>query len=887
MWRFKSIFKAFFVVIFSLTIHQGYGQQDELLNQRFSLQLQSEMIEEAISKLERLIGINISYSSSLVDPSIKITRNFRNQPLRILLDTIFEAYDISYIQSGDIILIKIIRLKKKKSQLGEIRGKVTDQSDSPMPFATVAIKGTQKGVLTDEKGRFSISNIPEGVKVIRFSFTGFAPREESIQISPNKISEINIQLEEMTNELEQVTVIGNTIKTKLEKTALSIKVIDLKEAKLQTADLGEVLARSEGVNVRRGGSLGSSTLIALNGFQGSQIRIFYDDVPLSFYGVPSQGVGNIPLNLIDRVEIFKGVVPIRFGADALGGAINIVSPQQISETAGSFSYQIGSFGTHRFSYSANLTAQEKQLYLRSSGFYDIAENDYKVEVRAVNDRGRIFETEVKRFHDGYEAKGINLELGVMNKSWADKASISAFFNQFDKDIQHNVIMAVPFGEAVTGNSTYGTLVKWEKKISDKVNLDLVGGYRYSKSYFRDTSRFIYNWFGELVREPDGSPRLREGNQRELGNASDQFVTDDAFYIRFNGSSDLNPNHKLTWNVSPTYTVRSGKEQIDIPANDDPFAGGKRRLFGVNAGLEHEWSNPNKKLESLVFGKVYGLDLSSRNIGPTGIPLSQDRRIINFGGGNSFIYRLNTRSSVKGAYEYTIRMPNAGELFGDGRLIFGNISLRPEKSHNANVEYIYKQDRPGRQNWSVTLGGFYRSADDLIQLFPLGDRAIHRNITSVISQGVEISVARVSSNNRLRMVLNGTWQDLRNRSTSGTFEASEGERLPNRPYLFSNLSSSYLFPRVFKTNDNLSVFLNGRYVHEFLRTWELDNIAQSFVREIPAQLFFNTGTTYKRLINKQQFVLTAEIQNITNAKIFDFFGVQKPGRTFFLKVTTQF
>ncbi len=109
----------------------------------------------------------------------------------------------------------------------------------------------------------------------------------------------------------------------------------------------------QGLSVRRYGGLGSSARISMNGLYDDQIRLFLDGVPLDLAGYPF-GIENVPVNLIDRIEVYRGVVPVRFGADALGGAINLVSDQRYQNHLAA-SYQVGSFGTHRLSVGGRYT----------------------------------------------------------------------------------------------------------------------------------------------------------------------------------------------------------------------------------------------------------------------------------------------------------------------------------------------------------------------------------------------------------------------------------------------------------------------------------------------------------------------------------------------------
>src|SRR5690606_13161123 len=93
--------------------------------------------------------------------------------------------------------------------------------------------------------------------------------------------------------------------------------------------------------------------ITLNGFTGCNIRVFMDGVPMEGMGTAFQ-LNNIPVNMAERIEVYKGVVPIEFGADAMGGVINIVT-NRTQNTTVDVSYAYGSFNTHKSNIALNHT----------------------------------------------------------------------------------------------------------------------------------------------------------------------------------------------------------------------------------------------------------------------------------------------------------------------------------------------------------------------------------------------------------------------------------------------------------------------------------------------------------------------------------------------------
>jgi outer membrane cobalamin receptor len=107
-----------------------------------------------------------------------------------------------------------------------------------------------------------------------------------------------------------VTVKGTSAAERLRRSAHAVEVVELERAKQSAVDLGEVLARRSSLKVQREGGLGSMGRYSLNGLSGDRVRFFVDGVPLELTGY-QMGIGNVPVGLVDRVELFQGVVPVR------------------------------------------------------------------------------------------------------------------------------------------------------------------------------------------------------------------------------------------------------------------------------------------------------------------------------------------------------------------------------------------------------------------------------------------------------------------------------------------------------------------------------------------------------------------------------------------------
>ena len=120
----------------------------------------------------------------------------------------------------------------------------------------------------------------------------------------------------------------------------------------------------------------------------------------------------------------------------------------------------------------------------------------------------------------------------------------------------------------------------------------------------------------------------------------------------------------------------------------------------------------------------------------------------------------------------------------------------------------------------------------------------------------------------------------------TFGEFEGDRIPNRPFLTGNGSVRLRREDLAANGDELSAVWYVHYVHEFFRSWESVG-RRDLKAAIASQLTHAVALTY--LVERASFALglTSEVQNLTDARVFDFFGIQRPGRAFYVKTTAEF
>lgn len=673
----------------------------------------------------------------------------------------------------------------------------------------------------------------------------------------------------------EVTVRGTSVAQRQRSSALAVEVVDLAKDKKGSDDLGEVLARSTSLRVQREGGLGSAGRYSLNGLAGDRVRFFIDGVPLE-YSSYQMGVGNVPVNLIDRVEVYQGVVPVRFGADALAGAVNLVTDENVRASKASASYQFGSFGTHRAALSGRKYFEESRSFVRVSAFFDTARNDYPIAVDVFDERGKLSPATVRRFHDAYRGAGVTLGAGLVDRPWADRLVLQAYAADYQRDVQHNVGMTVPYGEVEYGRSALGASANYAKSWAEIGRLDAVFGYSLRRTTFLDVSHCRYDWYGRcftvrpLAGELDSIP-------------TDRVLNDHSLFARTQLTLRPTEGHTLRFAMAPTYASRSGYDrQIASDSYDGLRA--ERRLFGGVLGGEYEVDAGF--LGSIVFAKLYQQHASSEEKAPNGLPRRQETNNLLFGAGDNLRFTLAPRVYLKASYEYAARLPSLDERFGDGGLILDNPELEPERSQNYNIGAYVDDASTAIGRLRAKLSGALRRVNDLVVLLNTGTYYKYDNVLSARVLGVDSGLGWSTPKDLFGVDLYFSYQDMRNASTTGPGALFEGDRIPNVPNLQAG-GAAYLRLRALLAKADLLEFdWNVRHVGTYLLGWE--SAARNAQRlEVPSQTTHSLLLAYASPAGHSTLGGSFEVQNLSNEKVYDFYGVQRPGRSFYFKMTLDY
>ena len=379
-----------------------------------------------------------------------------------------------------------------------ISGRVVSSDNGTIDLATIHLQGTPFGARTDGDGHYTIS-APEGEYTISVSALGYKDAHRKIKVGGNGLQGLDFKLSPDVIELNAVTVTATGV-GRVKRSAYNAIAIDMRGMQNTTKNLSDALATAPGVKLRESGGVGSDMQLMVDGFSGKHVKVFIDGVPQEGVG-SSFGLNNIPVSFAKRIEVYKGVVPVGFGTDALGGVINIVTEKQPRRWFADASYSYGSFNTHK-SYVHFGQALKNGFTYEVNAFQNYSDNDYRVDAPVKNfDTGSFNEAEkvrVRRFHDNYHNEAVVAKAGVTGKPWADRLMVGLIYSHMYKDIQTGVRQKTVFGEKHRYGHSLMPSLEYSKRnlLVEGLNVMLTANYNRNSTVNVDTARYQYNWLGE-------------------------------------------------------------------------------------------------------------------------------------------------------------------------------------------------------------------------------------------------------------------------------------------------------------------------------------------------------------------------------------------------------
>jgi len=616
-------------------------------------------------------------------------------------------------------------------------------------------------------------------------------------------------------------------------------VIDTAEHSDRMETAADVLAESVGVQVRRFGGLGAFSTISIRGSSPNQVQFYLDGVPLSRAVNDTVNVSDLPLDGLQRIEVYRGTVPIGFSGGGLGGVVNLVTKEPTVAPTAEVAASYGSFSTRKV--VAEYSQQYHDIdflghvtYLGSQGDFTYLNNN-GTPLNPYDDR------ETTRQNNSFNSVDAILKGGgtVGDGVRLDLTSETFFKDQGVPGIGSNQSLTASFDNLRTLNYLRLTAPgRFDNA------LDLTGALfgSYERADFSD---------------PNGD--LGTGNQER---------NDQTTLVGGSGISTYYglPNHALG-----TFVELSDQRFAPYNALASPPNEPDQTRFQASLSVQDQATFLDGRVIVVpTVGFQHLIDSTSATFSPSGVPSgpseTHNRDLWNpsIGAQLKWVPAVALRGNF-GRFE---RAPTFSELFGNRGAVVGNPSLQPETGTSGDVGLV--TDIPA-QGWFDGFHGefdyFNRDVNDLIVLVQNSQRVSRPvNIGAANVSGEELTVHSVALHH-VSLDLNYTHQDAVNESP---IPSQHGKQLPGRP-ANELYTQAELFNQYGKLYYELSL-VSGNF---------LDQV--NFM-EVPSRDVHTLGVSWNA---STHLTLSFEAQNITNNQISDVGGFPLPGRSFFGTVTVKF
>ena len=754
------------------------------------------------------------------------------------------------------------------AQLQPIEIKIIDaENGNSIEFATIQWKNLNapaytNGTTTDNKGIARLSAPSNQKLMLMVSFVGYQTIIDTI-ITNRKYYTLKLFPEPI--DLADVVIVGKTRAQVLRESPEAVSVIDAKELQGRSISLETVLNKTIGLKVGQTGGLGSSSRIIVHGLEGNRIQILWDGIPMS----NSDGafsLDEIPIDIIERIEVYKSIIPARFGCDGLGGAINIVT-KEFSTDYLDASYEFGSYQTHKGSVFSRKNFPKSGILIGMGGYYTTAKNDYSFRVP---ERENLL---VKRDHDRFQSYMLKGKI-AFTKLWFDEISTEfGYYNRFN-EIQ-GILKNIQHAENQSGMFMLENKLIKSGILNDRLNLESHLSLSHMTNNFVDIAQVNYDFEGNIYPSPNGMGETGEVPH----NSNDKSLE---INERINFDYKLSANQSLNLNTLINYTQRQPNDEIASQHAGFVIGGFPSKKTSVISGLTWDTKLFDRKLTNMFSAKYFHLhseieDLTSYEM--IEAPKKKNNTTSQIGWIEAMKYEAFRGFHLKASYQRAIRLPNSQELFGDGIITFPAAGLKPEKSHNFNLGFLIdKNDILGLSRLQFEVNGFYMQVSDMIKLMKQHMAAGYVNAEKVHIKGIETEL-KLDITPTVYAYGNLTYQDLRDvlNYLPGTQapNPTKGLRLPNIPYLFANFGAEYHRDQLFK-NWHIKAFWDGKFTDEFFYFWELTELQK---RRIPRSFVNDIGLL---LTYKNKYSVALECHNMMNKEVWDQFRQPLAGRTFHLK-----
>jgi len=635
------------------------------------------------------------------------------------------------------ILLALFALGFDSSAFGQeevcVTGYVRDAlTGKPIASANVEVVGYSIGTATDEQGRFEIRGLLWGEYNLRVSHVAYEPaRVEHIRVGPGAPERLVIQLLPRVISFPPIVASADR-EGKLEsgRTVLDRVAIERSGA----ATLGELLALVPAVEVNR---TGTGSTVSIRGSKSDQVLVLLDGIPLNDPVTGSVQLEELPLSLVESVEIVKSGSSALYGSGAVGGVLIIhsrrtyLSSAEMLVRAGSYGLRQGSPAV-AFALRGSTGSAALDLYRWSGDYpytYRIGEEERK-DIRRNSDLRR---------------RSLLVRWELPAGRWTYRARLMDVSTE--RGIPGNIYALSPYARGQTRRTLVSLAVQPPSSLGH-------GDFTLSYSHYR--SRYVNSVPADAPLRDRSVPPYDSELRHDFLRVAGKTRT----VLRY-GTVGIDGGMQLT-RVSDADQLALDSASRDV------------RSYLLSIGCVYRLS------QRLPFA---GLE------GATTLAIRQIHASIGSGGARRVSYSSlvptifaeigrsgNARASLYVRYAGGFRMPTYGDLFYQDYRVRGNPNLLPERSTELSAGFQFADDL-GPLHATVHAEAFHRKVLGFIA-WRLGAFATFSPVNvDAAMDGHEADLVLTAFGGQVRLQLSGERLFTRNLSADPT---TRGKSLPFRP-----------------------------------------------------------------------------------------------------------
>ena len=766
-----------------------------------------------------------------------------------------------------------------------LRGKIIDKETGlPISGAYISIKNTKQKTVSDKTGNYQIDILSNGTCIVEVSFVGYKRVRQVIVLNGNITKDFF--LESSANVLNEVVVRGSSQQAEINRirqSPMAVTVVDGSKLRGRSSGIEEILTRTSGIKVRKTGGLGSASRISVHGLEGKRVAVYINGFPLNSPD-GSFDINDIPIDVIKYIEVYKGIVPAEYGGDGLGGAINIVTREDECDLVG-FTQELASFGTSKTLTSAQKLFAKSGILFNVAFFKNKSKNNYTMSWPVFETNLPVSEyRKVRRNNDYYDADFYHVGIGF-RKLYFDKLDLECAFYRNKKGIQ-----SLSFDSQHAYMKSFNIMPTLHIEKNDFIfkGLEMKSSLVIPviQTSLIDTTTTRRQWDGTITQAMGETEDnlLNESHNR-------QFELRNKFNLKYTfGQHTFNINDQLALS-----DYRPKDERMNDYLGFDPSSF-PSKMISNNIGLCHLYASSNHRFQNSLTISIYYLKskifrtsdaLSKAQMKDASAPkqTSVNKTYYGFSEGVSYEFWKGVRG--KFSFSHNVRLPDTGELFGNGMSIKPSVNLLPEIGDNLNVGTIIDTRNVmglTRVQWETNF--YYMYIQNMIRLFPADIRSIYTNLGKTSTMGFDTEL-KVDVTPNIYTYFNLTLQDIRDRQkwlndAKGTDNPTYNKHVPNIPSFYFNYGLEYHAENLLGRNELSRIYMDVSHVGEFDWGWQMSTLSDQRKKWIiPSNDVFTIGLQQSFWHNN--ISLSFEVENIFDKENYMEFKMPLQGRTFKTKL----